>query len=266
MGNKYSNRLIAFVDILGFTAETNKSTKSQEDEGRIHDALKLIHSLKEKNYGSAFMNMQDEGVEVITFSDSAVISCPADRDDLFFLLLKLIHLQMELIPFGILLRGAITNGELYHERDIVFGPAMNEAYEMEDKVAVYPRIIINEKAITQYVEYVSGDEGRLQYLKDLIKKDKDGIWFLDILRQQEEIDGSYYNYIEWLSSFRVIIINGLQHEKLNVRVKYQWLSTYFNEVVMEHLSLLVQQDKLSDEKKDCISMLEKLIIDENSCI
>jgi hypothetical protein len=262
MGDIYSNRLIAFVDILGFSAEIKNPKRSQEDEERILEVLKLIHSLKVNNYGSTFMNMQEFGVEIITFSDSAVISCPAERDNLFFLLIKLIHLQMELIPFGILLRGAITIGELYHERDIVFGPAMIEAYEMENKVAVYPRIIINENAISQYVEYASDDEDDLQDLENLIKKDKDGIWFIDILRQQEEIDGSFYNYIKWLSSFREIIINGLQNEKLNVRVKYQWLRTYFNEVVLEYPLLLVPQEELSDENIEYRSMLIELKIDD----
>lgn len=64
-----------------------------------------------------------------------------DIDGLFYLLLDLVHLQLELASYDVLLRGGITIGDLYHDGSIVYGSAMNEAYLLESKKAKYPRII-----------------------------------------------------------------------------------------------------------------------------
>src|ERR1700756_3728702 len=44
---------------------------------------------------------------------------------------------------GFLIRGGIALGGLYHSSDIVFGEALIDAYRLESKVAVYPRILIS---------------------------------------------------------------------------------------------------------------------------
>lgn len=225
-----------------FSNMVKASKSSPEDSETILKALMRIHAIKENNYSPTFMNMQDYGFEVITFSDSAVISCPAENDNLFFLILELIHLQIDLVPLGILLRGAITIGDLHHKRDIVFGPAMNDAYYLESKVAIYPRIILTESAIDQFYKFASTDEEIKQEFDSLILKDKDGYYFIDILRQDQEIDDPDM-YLEWLSIFREIIINGLKYDDPAVRMKYQWLYSYFNDVIAEDPFALRQNSR-----------------------
>jgi hypothetical protein len=44
---------------------------------------------------------------------------------------------------GLLIRGAITIGDIVHDDSIVFGPALNRAYELESQQAIYPRIILD---------------------------------------------------------------------------------------------------------------------------
>lgn len=262
MDDIYTKRLIVFVDILGFSDRIKVSKTSQEESEIILQALMRIHAIKENNYSQSFMNMQDYGFEVITFSDSAVISCPAENDNLFFLILELIHLQIDLVPLGILLRGAITIGDLYHKRDIVFGPAMNDAYYLESKVAIYPRIILTESAIDQFYKFASTDEEIKQEFDSLILKDKDGYYFIDILRQDQEIDDPDM-YLEWLSIFREIIINGLKYDDPAVRMKYQWLHSYFNDVIAEDPFALIPQNEITKEMIEYKNMKSKMIIEDN---
>lgn len=42
------------------------------------------------------------------------------------------------------MRGAITHGKIYHHVPMLFGSAYQKAYELESKLAVYPRIIIDD--------------------------------------------------------------------------------------------------------------------------
>ena len=44
------------------------------------------------------------------------------------------------------LRGGLCRGELLHTADLVFGPAFIEAYRLERKVAVLPRIAVSKTA------------------------------------------------------------------------------------------------------------------------
>nr|WP_317187917.1 hypothetical protein [Acinetobacter gerneri] len=56
---------------------------------------------------------------------------------------------------NILLRGALTIGEIYHDENMVFGPAMVEAYELESKVAEFPRIILHDKIEADYEQWLA---------------------------------------------------------------------------------------------------------------
>ena len=91
---------------------------------------------------------QATGIKVTTFSDSIIISYPANKEDgLFLLLINIIHLQLELGALGIMIRGGIAIGGVYHDGRMVFGPAMNEAYMLESRRAVYPRVVIFEDTL-----------------------------------------------------------------------------------------------------------------------
>ena len=261
MDNYYTKRLIVFVDILGFKDKVKESVFPREQFDRINKALRRIHKIKEYNYSKSFMNRQGDGFEVTTFSDNAVISCPACNDNLFFLTLELIHLQLDLVPLGILLRGGITIGDLYHDRDVVFGSAMNEAYYIETKVAVYPRIVIRKSALDQCFANVANDEELIGYMKSLIRRDLDDMWFIDFLKQSSEMDEPA-DYYEWLLLMRDCIFKGLTNEDLSVQMKYQWLRLYFNEVVCDDNLNLIPEEEITAEMIEYRNKLKALKIND----
>lgn len=261
MSGLYSKRIIAFVDILGFKEKVEKSVKSEEEAKNLHRALKRIYKVKSDNESKGFMNMRGMGVEVTTFSDSAVISYPAERDNLLYLILDLIHMQLDLALDDVLLRGGLTIGELYHDGNIVYGPAMNMAYKIESEVAVYPRIIVDNPAIEQYCEFAAGDEYDLNDINSLLRKDADGFYFVDMLHQDQEMNDAGTEYYEWLCVLKQIIENGLAHTSITVRMKYQWLQEYFNSVVTDDSAYLpVPEDAIYDERNEFRNMYAELKI------
>ena len=60
-------------------------------------------------------------------------------------LVLLAGIQSKLLRRGILIRGGITIGDVLYDEETnhLFGKAMNRAYELESKIANYPRIIID---------------------------------------------------------------------------------------------------------------------------
>lgn len=264
MNQYYQKRITAFVDILGFKSKIDDSLASKTAARKLHTALKRILQIKLDNEDlSSVLEMKSHGVEITTFSDSAVISYPADDiDGLFFLLLDLVHLQLELASYDVLLRGGITIGDLYHDGNIVYGPAMNEAYLLESKKAKYPRVIADVHNINEFikeqVKLGKADHYDVKDILKLLKQDRDGKYFVDMLRQDGELSDVGDEYFQWLKNLRKVIVEGLNryafpkmklneklrrilNRKLNksakrnrhIFVKYEWLKEYYNSVVAD---------------------------------
>lgn len=236
----YTERIVAFIDILGFKKLVERSLLSPEVADRIYRALQLIYGRKQDNEADNFMGMQKYGVEVAVFSDSVVVSYPLDYSGgLFFVLLDVIHLQLDLMSLGILIRGGIAIGPLYHSGQIVYGPAMNRAYLLESDYAVYPRIILDEQTVVKGISRTCAQGHTIQmeaeYVGSCIRKDTDGFYYLDILRQDSELSDYGDEYYNWLGTVRKIIVEGLNSNMTDKRVyaKYVWLKNYFNEVVSD---------------------------------
>ena len=83
---------------------------------------------------------------------------------------------MRLISNDILCRGAVTYGKLIHTKEMIFGPALVQAYETESKAALYPRIILSEDLINMagsyYNKYAHTPKEEIEYVKELLKEVK----------------------------------------------------------------------------------------------
>lgn len=73
---------------------------------------------------------KDNSKTVTQFSDSVILSFNYDKPSgLFYAILDMLHLQFELFHNNnVLVRGACYLGKAYHDINICFGEAINEAY------------------------------------------------------------------------------------------------------------------------------------------
>lgn len=231
---QYEERVVVFIDILGFRAHINLSVNDPEYFIKMRDVLNYISTYQKSNYLDGFGAEKDIGKQVTVFSDSVVISYPVKLPgSVFYLLMDIIHLQLDMLKNGILFRGGVTVGKLCHDDNIVYGPAMNEAYELESKVAVYPRVIVSEEAIRKGIQYpLNPPKQELEYIASLLKKDFDEQYYIDFMSQWQELDDEEI-YFDALSKVKAVIEKALIETKKvpNVHVKYQWLKRYYNSVL-----------------------------------
>ncbi|MCK9396117.1 MAG: hypothetical protein M0Q44_11060 [Methylobacter sp.] len=163
--------IVAFIDILGF----GSIMRSSDVEIRLQ-AISLLEKIR--NYSSQHELKVDGytlsySVEVSTFSDNVVISMPLTTeygddyyhsDDINKFIKTLFYTIKEIVweglHLGLIFRGAITKGRLYHNKNVVAGEALVRAVEME-KEAIYPRIEIHEDVIgcknTHGIEIIDKD-------------------------------------------------------------------------------------------------------------
>ena len=159
---EYIERAVAFIDILGFKERIFSMQDDQVELKKVYDLLQEMKRAKRK--ASQFL---DNKIEVSVFSDSIVLS--AERQNAFELVWRSGWLQSQLLYLGFLCRGGIALGKVVHKDDILFGEGMIKAYHLESKVAVYPRIIIEDQII---------EENRQDPLTMSIDTDADGCNFV----------------------------------------------------------------------------------------
>ncbi|MCE2706563.1 MAG: hypothetical protein LW807_05745 [Proteobacteria bacterium] len=143
------------------------------------------------------------------------------------LLNKLIQFWIDALCKGVLLRGGITKGLLHHNKNKVFGDALIDAYELESKVANYPRIIISKKLIN--IINVTEDEvsaPMFKYTHQLgayITLDNDGIYMLSYFH----LFGLLY-VSNKMNIFKTAIndevLNLQENKDLNKLNKWQWIN------------------------------------------
>lgn len=136
---EYKNRLIAFIDVLGFK---NLVFATQLE------AIETYYKFLLSNFAEG---AEKRRLEYLLISDSIVVFCDDSTEDLFTLIKFIGLLQSGLLTRGIIVRGAISHGNLFVDKDnsIIVGPGLVNAYALE-ATAKYPRVIIDRKIIEKY--------------------------------------------------------------------------------------------------------------------
>ncbi|MCC5014638.1 hypothetical protein [Legionella sp. 31fI33] len=96
---------------------------------------------------------------------------------------KIPHAIINLLESGFLVRGGISLGLLHHTDQIIFGPALVRAHDLEHNEAKFPRILIDDSVI----EKTGATE-------QPIMKDQLGNWIIDPFPKRMECN---FNKNEW---------------------------------------------------------------------
>ncbi|MDD3653976.1 MAG: hypothetical protein PHO01_07310 [Desulfotomaculaceae bacterium] len=225
---EYTERVVAFIDILGFKGIINKSIEDENKFLQIMCTLSYFQDEAEKikNVGAKEWKKDIcHGKQLTAFSDNIVISYPLNKITMIHLIKEVISLQCSFGAFGFITRGGISFGKLYHEHSIVFGPAFHRAYELETQVANYPRVILDSQYLHKYHGLFEDSETPLsEDVNELLKKADDGFYFLDFV---SKCDGSTTEKL-----LRIVkeTIKEIKDEGNNQRhlSKLNWLSNYLN--------------------------------------
>lgn len=233
--SQYQERIVVFLDFLGFKSHIDRTVKDPAHVTRIARAFNTVRD---------FTN-PDEGWEdrvVTQFSDCVVLSYRIDqRSAVFDILMTMLLLQVELANQGFLVRGGITAGPLLHEESMVFGPALVEAHRMESKDAVFPRILVDPELVQVARDYPalhhSGtDEAR--YVRSFLTDDEDGKSYLNYVPWKAVVEDAGVDADAWpgyMNSLSRILRDGLASGDAEVVKKMLWLHRQYREAINEFI-------------------------------
>jgi hypothetical protein len=248
VANNYEERLLAFVDLLGWSERIHQTTDDQAafDIARVIARMLRQPAEEYREQIEHFAQLPEEFLAQLRrefngpltpaftkashFSDTIVLSCPAEASIAWVVFVPRVQrLCAELLRKEQLTRGAIVRGPLYHDDGgDIFGPALIDAHVLESKVAYYPRILIDDSALGCI------EDERLRRFCRTVRTDKDGLRYLDILgseagpADEPRLTGGYEQ--QMLDSARGKLC-GTNDPR--IKAKLGWMVNYLTEVLDE---------------------------------
>jgi hypothetical protein len=262
---QYEQKLFAFLDILGFSNAINYTKTNPKVIENIYNLLKSTRADTSVWVTQGYellglekpVDFNDNKYQSRMFSDSITLSCPYESSNDFFTLCiwVIIHQCKIWEEYGYFIRGGIVYSAIIEENEIMFGPAMIEAYELENEKADWHRILISANIIQKL-----SPQEKEKYFAQFIRNDRDFL-FLDYLKDSFRLYSA--NFFQQKLSISTNSIDMIKHHKLqiesqikantgNERIlnKYRKLSLYHNSVIDEYSgvaqSILANRQEMRD--------------------
>lgn len=269
---KYRNSLVIFIDMLG--------TQSKMDINSIYSDYYIFHSTILSKDGKYITDGRDVGIisgekicmHAHTFSDCAYMlytydneALNSDNDKGILIENALCHFEriiLKLLQDAIVFRGGVSYGEVFYEKqnNILFGPAINQAFQLEDKQAKNPRILVSPDVAILYNKYFQQCVEKFDHPSDEYEKSLQKILQLEGIGNPKESQGRIVSkdsfdekyIVNYLNSIKTQSYIGLpeistfsldfkeafllfaqnkayeaeQNSNLRIKEKYDWLIKY----------------------------------------
>ena len=241
----YEERYCLFLDILGFQSHIDESVSLRGGSKNAMTFPKLRSVLSRisggVNYKESIVangKTQPSSRRVTQFSDSVVISYLKNELNgagVASILHDVHRLQLDLVHSGVLMRGAVSSGLLFHDSSFVFGPALNEAVALE-KLANYPRVIMDGQVFDDAgfspIKKLPKSRSWERTISSMMTKDFDGLYYVDYFNSHpDDFNENWDEFYQYLESLRSVV-KGLANKKSpSIKVKHSWLRTKFNDML-----------------------------------
>ena len=234
---------VVFVDLLGVTQKIEKESQWALDWVCLF--YKTITQKIEKH----------QNVKFKIFSDNILICKEIEEADPEQVVVEIFEIldEMEELMFtaqALFIRGAVVVGDLHFSENFVYGKALVNAYQLESKLAIYPRVIVDKSAL----ELIKGE-------KLPVVQDKDGQYFYDYI--QFCIVENKVDWLRKIKTFKFNILLNINNNSTSLSVlnKMEWAVNYYNENCIRHnLDCLITETELekSGVNVDKIHLISKM--------
>jgi len=164
------------------------------------------------------------------------------------------QISFKLLKLGFLCRGGLTKGLCYHHDNIVFGPAVIEAHDIEKNESQYPRVVLSNKVVNDGQKALPPIN---QIFNRFVKEDTDSKFFVHYLRiirllsdsMEQEQPQDYIKMVKNIEDkIEENLIRAMRDEtsdlqenrsKISSVQKIEWIKEYFKFATdRSHLDLL----------------------------
>lgn len=230
MPTRATNCVVAYLDILGYV----KSVDAAIEEHRANAFLQGLREAFDPALEALAKFAPDvrHKPRIKAFSDNIVLALQIGGDaeaELLQMLRTTAYFQGQFAIRGFFIRGAVSIGLNYLDKEIVFGEALLEAYREETGASVNPRIVLAQSAVSNlnqhYANYAFGASPQGKVLQI----DVDGKYFVDYLTSfVDATDGTPSLADMEKHKERVVRELRANSQDAHVWTKYVWVARYHN--------------------------------------
>lgn len=246
--DKPQKHVIAYLDMLGTTAKIAQA----DDYMNLYQLYTIYNAAVQFSENKALRKSRFGKIVVKIFSDNIIMAIPLNSDDDIEDICHLIEFTAIFQDSATLIhrwpvRGGIAIGELFIDKVMVWGKGLVRAYNLENKMAIFPRILIDQSII-----HIIGENS------NFVRCDTDGCFFLDFLNfvRHQDQQGNDNFVLTARNSFTDLLKeiknkDGTYQER--PYQKLQWYKNYLNQWYNEHYAPsdgTVLIDESSLEKTD----------------
>jgi hypothetical protein len=255
--NSYEMGLLSYIDILGFSDLIDESKMG--DPNVIERIARLLHTFERQFTGSGRVAFDANKIpknlsHYRNFSDLMLRLTLMEGEDLVqavnWEIWSLAQRQMTVVLEGILLRGSLTMDNVYCKDNLIFGPAVVSGYLMERDLALYPRIIVDDKLMLKVRS--SPTTGR--FSSEYLTMGEDGLEFVDYIVGAYLDRHSLLEPHEILQLHRQIVLtklNELDSKDTKRKAKVWWMWQYHNRSIDRIINICQPDGPMVDTLNKC---------------
>ena len=218
---EYRDYYFAYIDLLGFKEMIK--TKSCEEIISVFNEAKRHYIINEYIGEEGKPVIPPDEIHYYVMSDSICIFIRDNvKNALPVLLWLCMYFQVRMLKLDtpVLVRGSISRGAVSKDQDVLFGPAMVEAYLRAEKLAHYPRIIIPKDLCDEISEGIEKT-----FVFGFIRSEQDGFYSTNYL-EYFCMHRTTQTYIESVQRFLESNINRSLDQ--SVREKYLYVKSWID--------------------------------------
>lgn len=222
-----TERYVVFLDLLGFKYEVVQAENDPRRWPRVQEALHLVKD--------TLCETPEVDMRLTSFSDCIVMSAARTALGLSEVIASVEMLTFNLLQHDFLVRGGFTAGSAHHDRDFVFGTAVNRAYLLEsdtEKGARHPMVLVSP-------EVMDDVKGHGKACVACFQEDGPERWFVHFFMRyaaytHEPIYSGKVIMDDPAQRIRDFVCHRLRHDHGRVLEKAEWLAAYWNRAVASH--------------------------------
>ncbi len=184
----------AFLDVLGFSERIRNASHTSDSANEL---LQSFHHILTKSIAILKGTTDDSMLHYKSFTDNVVLAHPRFSNDMesefAFILWAINEYQFQMALNGFFIRGGLAIGQLFIDKNSVYGVALLEAHHLESKVAINPIVVLCDKTmklIDKHLNFYAGETA--PQFRDVLKG-PDGRYFLNYLTESivQDNDSEY---------------------------------------------------------------------------
>lgn len=208
-------KYVAFLHILDIDEQLSNAEESSQLIEHIYSSIKSMLSLSSKSNKNAGIV---KAPDISIYAEKIIISYSDDVPLAAELLIRdCIYLYVLLLKNGILLGGVLSLGELYHNKNVVYGPVFNKVKPLINVNRSFPKIIIDQTAID------------IKQATHLYKQDEDGTYFIDIINNLQYIEEHHVAASSIFTENLSYVMTKRRSNQLEYTASLQWLHQYLTD-------------------------------------